>query len=316
MLKVFLIVTYGLFLAGCAGKPSPTSSEVKGGASLDSLALQVMKTDGYSTGLKDVELDLPRESSSGGFAQTLDALMIHEQLLGRATQLPGVSNSAMTAFFVLDLFNDQTYLPRHGMWMPVWMPSRLAKDALEAQIKMTEIIERAVVEALPSGYKLKPYEWTDKAVFGAESSYRMLRVDGPLCEEWSCAIQGSLSNSKRPAKSYEARMIKVETPHFIADEDSSSYRLRGLGGVVLQKIVQEYDEKGWISGRWHEVKTESLAGFDHAAFYQRLSTALPDWAYIYVGPEHAHNAAGIPFVLNRGQELLFVKPASSPITAH
>ncbi|WP_313474499.1 hypothetical protein [Stutzerimonas kunmingensis] len=134
-------------------------------------------------------------------------------------------------------------------------------------------------------------------------------MDGPLCENWSCAVRGTLSSSEHPAKSFNARMAKVETPSFIRDGDDTSYRLRGLGWVTLDKVVGEFDEKGMISGHWHRVKTEPLTGFDHAAFYRRLSAALPNWAFIYFGPEYTHNEAGIPFVLNRGKELLFVKPA-------
>ncbi len=309
MTRILLIVICGLFLAGCAVAPPPTPSTINGPTGSDSLALQVMQANGYSAGLKDVEVDLPKETSSAGLTHTLDALLLREHLLGRATPLPGVSNSAMSAFFVLELLNDQTYLPRHGMWMPVWMPRHLARDPLEAQLKLTEIIEQAVAEALPKDYRYKPYEWSDKAMLGAESSYRMLRVDGPLCENWSCAVRGTLSSSEHPAKSFNARMAKVETPSFIRDGDDTSYRLRGLGWVTLDKVVGEFDEKGMISGHWHRVKTEPLTGFDHAAFYRRLSAALPNWAFIYFGPEYTHNEAGIPFVLNRGKELLFVKPA-------
>jgi len=311
MTRILSLVAFGLLLTGCAGAPSSTSPAKKGEISSDSLALQVMRSNGYSSGLKDVEVDLQQQSGQESLAQTLDAVILRDHLLGRSTPLPGVSNSAMTAFFVLDLFNDQTYLPRHGMWMPVWMPQSLARDPLEAQVKLTEITEQAVFDALPVGYQVKPYEWTNKSMIGAEDSYRMLRVDGPLCEKWSCVIRGSLSHSQRPAKSFKARMIEVETPSFIQDGDGTSYRLRGLGGVVLDKVVEEYDEKGLISGHWHQMKTEPLAGFDHAAFYRRLSAALPDWAFIYFGPEYTHNEAGIPFVLNRGQELLFVKPTAS-----
>ncbi|WP_375665235.1 hypothetical protein [Stutzerimonas kunmingensis] len=312
MNKALLLMACGLVMAGCAGTPavSPTKTDR---ANSDSLALQVMKANGYSAGLKDVEVELEATPSSGGLtADTLIALLLREHLLGRATPLPGVPNSAMSAFFVLELFNDQTYLPRHGMWMPVWMPQSLARDALDAQQKLTAIIEQAVAESLPADYRTKPYEWSDKAVFGAESSYRMLRVDGPLCDDWSCVIRGSLSSSERPTKSFDARMLRVDTPPFIRDGGGSSYRLRGLGGVVLHKVIKEYDEQGTVSGHWHRVKTEPLSGFDHAAFYRRLSTALPDWAFIYLGPEYAHNQAGIPLVLNRGQELLFVKPSPEP----
>ncbi len=312
MNKAILLMACGLVMAGCAGTPavSPTKTDR---ANSDSLALQVMKANGYSAGLKDAEVELEATPSSGGLtADTLNALLLREHLLGRATPLPGVPNSAMSAFFVLELFNDQTYLPRHGMWMPVWMPQSLARDAVDAQQKLTAIIEQAVAESLPADYRTKPYEWSDKAVFGAESSYRMLRVDGPLCEDWSCVIRGSLSSSERPTKSFDARMLRVNTPPFIRQSDGSSYRLRGLGGVALHKVIKEYDEQGSVSGHWHRVKTEPLSGFDHATFYRRLSTALPDWAFIYFGPEYAHNNAGIPLVLNRGQELLFVKPTSKP----
>lgn len=312
MNKAILLMACGLVMAGCAGTSavSPTKTDKAGS---DSLALQVMKANGYSAGLKDTEVELEATPSSGGLtADTLNALLLREHLLGRATPLPGVPNSAMSAFFVLELFNDQTYLPRHGMWMPVWMPQSLARDALDAQQKLTAIIEQAVAESLPADYRTKPYEWSDKAVFGAESSYRMLRVDGPLCDDWSCVIRGSLSSSERPTKSFDARMLRVDTPPFIRDGDGTSYRLWGLGGVVLHKVIEEYDEKGAVSGHWHRVKTEPLSGFDHAAFYRRLSTALPDWAFIYLGPEYEHNQAGIPVVLNRGQELLFVKPTPKP----
>lgn len=312
MNKAILLMACGLVMAGCAGTPavSPTKTDR---ANSDSLALQVMKANGYSAGLKDAEVELEATPNSGGLtADTLNALLLREHLLGRATPLPGVPNSAMSAFFVLELFNDQTYLPRHGMWMPVWMPQSLARDALDAQQKLTAIIEQAVAESLPAGYRTKPYEWSNKAVFGAESSYRMLRVDGPLCEDWSCVIRGSLSSSERPTKSFDARMLRVNTPPFMRESDGSSYRLRGLGGVALHKVIKEYDEQGSVSGHWHRVKTEPLSGFDHAAFYRRLSTALPDWAFIYLGPEYAHNQAGIPLVLNRGQELLFVKPTPKP----
>ncbi|WP_313474502.1 hypothetical protein, partial [Stutzerimonas kunmingensis] len=85
-------------------------------------------------------LIVQRLPSSAGLTHTLDALLLREHLLGRATPLPGVSNSAMSAFFVLELLNDQTYLPRHGMWMPVWMPRHLARDPLEAGIRIFWLI--------------------------------------------------------------------------------------------------------------------------------------------------------------------------------
>lgn len=316
MLKRYLLAACGLALAGCAATPSPVRDAPTTNVSVNSLALQVMRADGRSDGLKDVQVDLPNEVSSEAFVDTLDALLLREHVLGRATPMPGVSNAAMSAFFALELLNDRTYLPRRGMWMPVWMPYNLARNPLEAQLKMTEIIERAIVEALPEGYRVEPYEWTDKAVFGAESSYRILRLEGPLCEQWSCLIQGNFSSVERPERSSQARMVKAPTPSFIQSDEEWSYRFRGLGGVAVRKVLKEYDEQGKISGHWHRIETESLSGFDHSAFYRRLSAALPDWAFIYFGPQEVHNQAGIPYVLNRGKELLFVKPANSSNAKH
>lgn len=80
---------------------------------------------------------------------------------------------------------------------------------------------------------------------------------------------------------------------------------------MLWKITNEYDEDGILAGHWHRIETKILAGFDHTAFYRRFSEALPDWAFIYFGPRDPFNHAGVPFVLNKGKELLFIKPVAS-----
>src|SRR5690554_5594932 len=148
MLKKFSLVAGMLSLAGCAVTSqegvTPATS-----ASGDSLALQVMKANGNWEGLRDAEIDLSSETGGGLATDALNAVMLHEHLLGRATPMPGVPNAAMSAFFVLELFNDRTYIMERGLWMPIWMPKSLASDPLDASLKMTAIIEEAVVNALP-----------------------------------------------------------------------------------------------------------------------------------------------------------------------
>lgn len=310
MFKRFFLVAGMLALAGCAvtsqGGVTPVTS-----ASGDSLALQVMKANGNWEGLRDAEIDLASETGSGLATDALNAVMLHEHLLGRATPMPGVPNAAMSAFFVLEFFNDRTYIMERGGWMPVWMPKSLASDPLDASLKMTAIIEEAFVNALPEGYRVKPYEWVDKAMIGSESNHRVLRVDGPLCEQWSCVVKGSLTSNERPSRSFSGRMVQVETPTFVQTGEEWSYSYSGLGGSVgLGKITEEYDEQGMISGHWHRIKTESLTDFDYGEFNRRFSAAMPEWAYMYVGPKDRFNHAEIPLVLNRGKELLFVKPTT------
>jgi len=305
MIRKYSLVAFGVLVAGCAA-PSLKLEEPTGQTSADSIALQVMKADGRSAGLIDVTVDLSQTPASGNLATALDTALLREYLLDRATPLPGIPNAAMSAFFALELLNDQATLPRQGMWMPLWMPRSLAKTPLEAQLKLTDIVEQAIAEALPATYRLKPDEWVDKAVFGAESSYRILRVDGPSCEQWSCVIQGTLSSLSNPAASFSAKMTEARSAPFIRNAEGT-YRSRGPAYVELAKIINEHDEYGQISGRWHRIKTEPLADFDYADFYQRLSASLPDWAYIYFGPEYPHNDAGVPYLLNRGNTLLFIK---------
>ncbi len=313
MFKKCLLSVCGLVLVGCAASPSTKSETTQNTvSSSSSLALQVMKADGRADGLRDFEVNLNSKVGSEDLLNVADAALLREHILGKAAPLPGVSNVAMSAFFAVELLNDRTYLPREGMWMPVWMPASLAKDSQEAELKMTEITEQAITKALPEGYRVKPYEWVDKAIFGAESSYRILRVDGPLCEQWSCMIRGSLASLENPGKSSAARMIKGKNPAFFHSNEGA-YRFRGLGGIAVRKITKEYDQTGKGSGQWHRIEHVDLAGFDHAGFYRRFSGAMPDWAFIYFGPEETHNDAGIPFVLNGGKELFFVKPAASSI---
>jgi len=309
MTKSNIIAICAILLGGCASEPSqtiPTQSISGASTNTSSKALQVMDADGRAVGLNDVEMEESYFDQPHAISTGLDALMLREHILGRATPVPGVPNAALSAFFVMDLFNDQTILTRKGLWMPLWMPSQHNANQLEAQVKLSSMIEQAVADALSPQFRVEPFEWTDTANFGGKSSYRILRVEGPGCEEWSCVVRGTLSSVSAPESTSRARVVETDSPPFVAG-DGPTYSYKQSGYVELDKIVREFTESGSLAGQWRRIETEHLTDFDYPNFYRRLSAALPDWAYIYVGPQFSHNEAGVPYVLHKGEQLLFVK---------
>lgn len=315
MTQYSLVIFIVLLLAGCSTSSTTKTTQVTQSTrnqdqSSDSLALQVMNADGNTVGLKDTEVPLSYESGSADLMKTLSAAQLGGHLLGSSTPIPGISSAGMTTFFVLDLIasSDETSLTRLGLWMPVWMPANLASNPQQAQLEMSQIVEKAVTDALSPEYKVEPYEWVNRAIFGAKNSYRALRVDGPLCEQWSCLVEGVFSNHSLPEESFKARIVKTDTPDFIDHGHESSYKYRRNGYITIKKIADEYDKKGLLFGQWHRFEFEGIPGFDHTSFYKRVSANLPDWAYTYVGPESFANEYDVPYVLHRGEQLFFVKP--------
>lgn len=74
-------------MVGCPASTPSTLKAINEGHSSDSLALQVMNTNGYSSGLKDVEVNLQRDNGPSGLAQTLDAVLLRVHLLRRAVHV-------------------------------------------------------------------------------------------------------------------------------------------------------------------------------------------------------------------------------------
>ncbi|MGO1246414.1 MAG: hypothetical protein ACTMHT_03035 [Oceanisphaera sp.] len=305
--KCLSLLVLSLLLSGCnsnlASKKQLALHGEHGVSNSDSHALQVMNADGRTVGLKDV----PYDSSADAALSALNAAQLTEHLLGSPSSMPGISSSGMSMLFMLNFLNDETIHTRKSTWMPVWMPGDLAENEQQAQVELSKIMEHAIGKALGSKYKVKPYEWTNTAVFGAQDSNRVLRVDGPKCEQWSCLIRGSLSPQASPKLNFGSKVVKSSTPSFIKHGQAHSYRYRGLAGFSFVKVIDEFDEKGLLFGSWHKIKVKDVKDFDYADFQQQLSAHLPEWAYIYVGPQMPYNKLKVPYVLNQGQLLLFMK---------
>lgn len=159
--------------------------------------------------------------------------------------------------------------------LEVWMPLSEAKDEEDAKFKMSEILLNATVKALGEmGFKARVDEYSDKSTMGAIETVRILRIDGPGCEKESCLAQGSFPSIT--ASTWVGNLLKYEQQTMIAGKQCPCYAYKELqGGVVLSKVLREYDETGGTGGHWRQFE---LAAFprSYEDFYLRLTSNLPD----------------------------------------
>jgi len=289
------------FLSGCGSQPTKPDTE-------KSIALQIMEAAGKAAGLRDV--DRPAVESALGEKTESDASWAY---LGdaalHATKLvappPGFSPGGATAMALLGLFPTNTSRDADVSQLIVWMPQTEAPDAERAQERMGLLLEKAAIDALPAGYEAKPFEWTDVAVFGAKSKYRVIKVNGPSCPQWSCVIQGAEG-------SLRWKMHRSTAPAIVPGGPYPAWSYTGWASIDIEQITNEYDETGSINGHWHRIETVPLVGyFKRNEWYIRISENLPEWAYYYHTPSKRYpeySPFPAPVVLHQGKPLLFVRP--------
>jgi hypothetical protein len=102
----------------------------------------------------------------------------------------------------------------------------------------------------------------------------------------------------------------MPTPALLSTDTERSWAYQRPGrSIALQKIENEYREEATLTaGSWLRQETTDWSAFDRAAWLTRLSRALPEWAFYYIGPRADINQSdGIPMLLNQGDGLLFLK---------
>ncbi len=181
-----------------------------------------------------------------------------------------------------------------------WMPIMSAEDEDDAQVKMGAIMETAILKAFQPQYQTKIFEYDDTATIGAVSRFRLIRVDGPGCENWSCIASGPIPTSS--AYQWVGKMAKIDVSGIPGGNEHYAYR--GLNGIGLSKIKREYEENGSFSGHWRKFETEPVPGFDYEKLFQRISENLPDWVYFYLAPRNKDNPVDGPALLNKGVKIL------------
>ncbi|PPD43831.1 MAG: hypothetical protein CTY16_12930 [Methylobacter sp.] len=106
--------------------------------------------------------------------------------LGLQSAIGSGVDITMASALLLNSSDYQTTAAKYDH-LEAWMPLSEAKDEHEAKLKMSAILEHAIHKTLAVGYKTRIGEYENEAVLGVVNRTRFIRIDGPDCENWSCA---------------------------------------------------------------------------------------------------------------------------------
>lgn len=271
-----------------------------------STAMQVMQGAGLAEGLADLAVHRSQLDERGELVAAAQAALINELAPANAGRAEPVVYPVQAAFMSFKGRTDPTLPLRTDLRFISWLPASQAANETEAQVKWSQALEQAAAGALPAGYRTEPFEWINTSADGVESTHRLLRVDGPLCSDWSCVLEGGFTSHENPALSAESPMRRVPTPAVVEHGEAESYTQTKAAHMTFSQVTSQYLEVG--RGAQWRMEKQPVPGFDHNAFYQRLSAELPAWAYIYAGAENPVYQTQIPVVLHAGQEHFFAVP--------
>lgn len=302
--RFFVVIGFATVLAGCAAferlQPQERESE----------AMRVMLAAGQAEGLHDLRVPVAAVDDRAALVLAAQAALVEELAPLNAGRAEPVSYPVQAAFMSASGRTEPTLFSRAGIGLIAWLPASKVENELGAQLAWSEIVEQAATRALPQGYETEAFEWIDKSAEGVESTHRVLRVQGPLCLDWSCVLDGAFTSREDPTLSQSGQMQRVPTPEVAGHGEVESFKPLAVDHLTLRRLTAQYLEVGDGQGQWYRMDTQPLAGFDLQAFYRRLSAELPQWAYIFVGSENPLYPSVVPVVLHQGKELYFSIPGA------
>ncbi|SDT03328.1 hypothetical protein SAMN05216421_2742 [Halopseudomonas xinjiangensis] len=303
MKQIILLSFVILSLSGCSVLEQLQSA---GKQSHASHAMQLMQGANQAEGLADLAVHRSALDDRAALVTAAEVSLIRELTPANAGRAEPVVYPVQAAFMSFKGRTDPTLPLRDDLRFISWLPASQAADEQAAQLRWSEVLEQAVARALPQGYHTEPFEWVNTSADGVESTHRVLRVDGPLCSEWSCVLEGGFTSRENPDLSAEIPMQRVTTPPVAGHSEAESFTQTKAAHMTFSQVTSQYLEVG--RGAQWRMEKQLVPGFDHNAFYQRLSAELPAWTFIYAGPENPVYQTQIPVVLHEGQEHFFAVP--------
>ena len=309
-----LVLAFLIITSGCASRIPEDSS----------FALTVINEldPELRKGLRDTSVPEYIDPSA---AIKFDAALYGAQSIGYATNLltaPIGSQGFASTLMLLSLLDTNEYPSMRASlvfnWTPIAENVENLEDYQHIQIAFLHRVRELAVASLLELYP--DYQFRQESVPSkAERKKHHLwvgfyRVNGPLCEEWSCylfagVLEDDTYDGKLLISSHFKRNPVVSTPDFVVNP--MGYERSVIIGTLLvfsrKSSFENIFYRGITDVPFRHPRGEAVEGFDYSAFWEVFSSRLSSNDFVYIGPKSIGNKSEIPFVINRNQVHLFVK---------
>lgn len=278
MKRILIVGVLALGLAGCGPKHFDESYKFdphKSEAMNVALATEMITND-----------DLKRAEANG--ASTAN-LVVTGAISGYANAVGAASNMNLGVGAIAWLVNAnaQSWSPLKYDHFIVWMPKSYAADDDAAAKALAVMLSKAAESSLPDGYSSDGMP--EPTSFGFGINYG---CDTPL-HGVDRTLHGTLSAWAKGVEHAVNPMDGSDGYFWSFWNSNSDTSAKALSGVAFSREV---------NGKPVAVSVHD-SGFSLSKFYQKQSSKLPKWVYIYVSPSSSAN--GEAYMLNRGKVLRF-----------
>lgn len=281
------------FLTGCAGY-TPKYYDI------NSLAHNAA-TAGGVYGVKDRTVP---KADLGNFTQSVEYGALYTAAGMSGTAL-GLSSLGGGLFHMVDaLIDEGPDAERVSMF--AWMPESYAANKAEAKQKMFALMNDAIRETLTAheleftpfatdnpdvvGYYIHSEKYGCPAMVDIEPNNLHQTVPFKPVRTEACVIRAAIKNPPARNTPSDIRMA--------GHTEASSYLF--AGSTSRQEMNAIHVQRGQVSS------------LPENALYMDISSALPSWAFIHLGPGRVslspEHTVPFPYLLNKGKPYFYVRP--------
>lgn len=273
-----------LLLSACASNGVPT--EVRYDPD-KSEALNVTEMAGLE-GLKDIPAQ--QWNSDDPVGDTLDASYAVSNIFTPAPGFDLAGGLAFSALFILANNEPEHPATYNHLWL--WLPEEMVKSTEHGNELAKKLVYDAVLSSFDPKKKLVEKTRVFKPLLAGNSEYKTLVEPG--CPEFhdthNDAYELDCSGDLTPKISYYYQDA--------LDHVAPAPTFTNISGNARGPVEVAFHATGIFRDQIWKKRDRN--------FWQKVSTKLPSWAFIYVAPDERKSLP--PVVLNKGEALMFVRP--------
>ncbi|MBT3028818.1 MAG: hypothetical protein KME48_16805 [Candidatus Thiodiazotropha sp. (ex Ctena orbiculata)] len=281
-IQILVIAVTAMLLAACASNQPKTGQTNETAAAAVSHAYKIASAANF-TEIKDLPREEVKDLAKTGRSATsrsLDLAMAAGTAKGIFTSGNLSSGTGASLWLMSAFLGEKRELGDFSRFF-VWMPAELAESKKEAVTVLNSTYIKALKDSLP-GYEVKQLPSTSKN--GIRGIY--VQITGPSCEK-GCFYSHFYLDNPRQGKA----------PELLGGYDA--YIWENTGSWSNNNFIVR-TENGYAVGHKDVSRKETVE------FFQRLSSSLPEWAYLYLAA--SKSGSGLPVILHAGNIYLFVEP--------